>query len=118
MVRLLWGYIRDAHPVELMTDRKRAPPLKLGIAFLSLGFATAVLGLAYGWGCDFDTMDVCRPFGFWTGGSFLVAGTSGLLVLAALGLGAVGGLLTLVGLWRVRPGNIRSNASIQRAGNE
>ena len=93
-----------------MTDSKRAPLFKLGIAFLSLGFATAVLGLAYGWGCDFDTMDVCMPFGFWTGGSFLVVGTSGLLVLAALGLGVVGGLLTLLGLLRDRPGNTRSKA--------
>jgi hypothetical protein len=91
-----------------MTNRKRAPLFKLGIVFLSLGFAIAVLGLAYGWGCDFDTMDVCRPFGLWTGGSFLVAGTAGLLVLAAPGLGALGGLLILVDLWRRRPGNTRS----------
>ncbi len=93
-----------------MTDRKLAPLFKLGIAFLSLGFAIAVLGLAYGRGCDFDTMDVCRPFGLWTGGSFVVVGTAGLLVLAALGLGALGGLLIVVGLWRDRPGNTRSKA--------
>jgi len=110
MAGLLWGYVRDAHPVTPMTDRKRPPLFKPGIAFLGLGFAMAVLGVAYGRGCDFDTMDVCRPFGLWTGGSFAVAGTAGLIGLAALGLGALGGLLILVGLWRRRAGHTRSDA--------
>jgi hypothetical protein len=110
MERLLWGYVGDAHPVEPMTDRKRAPLFKLGIAFLSLGFAIVVSGLAYGWGCDFDTMNTCRPFGLWTGSSFVVQGTSGLIFIAGLGLGAAGGLLTVAGLWRDRLGRTRSKA--------
>ena len=57
-----------------MIDRKYSPLLKSGAVALGLGFMLFVVGLAYGWGCDFDTMNVCRPFGLWTGGSFLVVG--------------------------------------------
>lgn len=93
-----------------MTDRKYSPLFKLGGVALGLGVALVALGSAYGSGCDFDTMNVCRPLGLWTGDSFLVSATAGLFLLAGLGLGALGGLLILVGLWRRRPGNTRSRA--------
>ena len=93
-----------------MIDRKYSPLLKLGAVALGLGFVLIAVGVAHGSGCDFDTMNVCRPFGLWTGDSFLVSAISGLLLLAGLGLGGLGGLLVGVGLWRDRPGNTRSKA--------
>ncbi len=83
-----------------MNDRRRAPLLKLGTAALVLGLALVALGFGFGQGCDFDTMDVCRPFGVWSGDSFLVAGASGLILLVGLALGAFGGLLVLIRLCR------------------
>ena len=91
-----------------MNERKRAPLFKLGTAALALGFAVVALGIGYGQGCDFDTMDVCRPFGLLRGSSFLVQGTAGLMLLAGSVLGALGGLLVLIRLCRPNP----------RAGNE
>ncbi len=89
-----------------MNNRKRAPLLTLGTAALALGLALVVLGIGYGQGCDFDTMDVCRPFGVLSGSSFLVSGIAGLILLAGLILGALGGLLVLVRLCRLNPGAV------------
>lgn len=93
-----------------MSDRKRWPWLRLGAVALGLGIMLFAGGLGSGFGCDFDTMNVCRPFGLWAGDSFLVVGISGLLVIAGLGIGAIGGILTLVGLWRYSPGGNREKA--------
>jgi hypothetical protein len=79
------------------------PLLKFGLAGVCLGLLLVAIGIGYGAGCNFDTMNTCRPFGLWGGDAFTVVGVAGLTILAGLIVCALGGLLTLICLARPKP---------------
>jgi hypothetical protein len=69
-------------------SRREAPVFSLTLA--GSGIALSLLGVAYGSGCNFDTMSVCHPFGLLTASSWDVSATAGALLVG-------GGLLALCG---------------------
>lgn len=74
-----------------MSDQPRRKPPVVSIALAVAGFALGLLGYVYGGGCDFDTMLVCRPLGLFTGDSFVVSATGGLLLMGGALLFLIGG---------------------------
>ena len=86
-----------------LSPERHVPLLKFGLAGVCLGLFLVTTGMGYGAGCNFDTMNTCRPFGLWSGNSFTVAGVSGLTILAGLIFCALGGLLTSIRLMRLKP---------------
>jgi len=69
--------------------KRKRPPVVSGLLLLA-GLALVVLAYAYGDGCNFDTADVCHPFGLMTRTAWDVSATAGALFLGGVFLGFLG----------------------------
>jgi hypothetical protein len=64
-----------------------------------VGLSLILGAWAYGRGCDFETMDVCRAFGLWPASAFYVEGIAGLTWLAGMASALLGlALITIAGV--------------------
>jgi hypothetical protein len=80
-----------------------------GLLVSVFGAVLVAAGIGYGWDCDLETMNQCRPFGLWTEDWFSVGGKSGLLLLSGV-IALLAGLLWTIFSRRRRATGERSTA--------
>jgi hypothetical protein len=86
----------------MASGRGKRDPV-MGLIVFGVGVFLLMAGLVWSQGCDFDTMDTCKPMGVTTMSSFAATGVGGLLLVPGALLAVAGVAMTVFALvkpWR------------------